>query len=54
MHTPRLMNPHVMNMFWIPLVSIHGVMAKGMPMQKALRMNAIAVKASPVIYHQQH
>jgi hypothetical protein len=51
--TTRLIIPHAMNIFWIPLRWIQGVIAKGIPMLTALRMNATAVNASPVIYKHQ-
>lgn len=48
--TPRLINPHAMNIFVSPFVSIHGVIANGMPMLNAFRRKAMPVNASPVIY----
>lgn len=45
----RLIIPHAINIFWIPLCWIHGVVANGIAILTAFRMNATAVKASPVI-----
>lgn len=47
--TARLIIPHAINIFWIPLRWTHGVVANGIAILTAFRMNATAVKASPVI-----
>jgi len=45
----REINPQAINIFWSPSRSIQGEIANGIPILTALRMNAIPVKASPVI-----
>lgn len=45
----KLIIPHAINIFWIPLRWIDGVIAGGIAILTALRMSATTVKASPVI-----